>query len=215
MCIPLGAFCLTDNWLSRKTYTLWLPIVILPCQLTESSSGGSLDDLNNETLENLRDLRIAPGPGRQQCSASDEVWGYVDVRDGAHMFWWLYYADSPAAAHQHLPLVMWLQVQSASVLFVDNPVGTGFSYVDKSDGYAKDVATVASDMLVLLRSFFTERKEFQNVPFYIFSESYGGKMAAAISLELTKHSGLYSALCGLQDRHFCFSPFDLLSNYTM
>lgn len=43
-------------------------------------------------------------------SASDEVWGYVDVRDGAHMFWWLYYADSPAAAHQHLPLVMWLQV---------------------------------------------------------------------------------------------------------
>lgn len=26
----------------------------------------------------------------------------------------------------------------------------------------------------------------QNVPFYIFSESYGGKMAAAISLDLTK-----------------------------
>ncbi|KAG7258938.1 hypothetical protein CRUP_000052 [Coryphaenoides rupestris] len=158
-------------------------------------------------------------------SASDEVWGYVDVRDGAHMFWWLYYADSPAAAHQHLPLVMWLQggpggsgtgfgnfeeigpldrdqqprktswVQSASVLFVDNPVGTGFSYVDKSDGYAKDVATVASDMLVLLRSFFTERKEFQNVPFYIFSESYGGKMAAAISLELTKAVAQGSVKC--------------------
>lgn len=140
-----------------------------------------------------------------------EAWSYVEVRDGAHMFWWLYRADS-----LDLPLVMWLQggpggsgsgfgnfaeigpldgdlkprktswVQAASVLFVDNPVGTGFSYTDRPDGYATDVATVASDMLVLLQHFFTGRAEFQSVPFYIFSESYGGKMAAAISLELTK-----------------------------
>uniref|UniRef100_A0A8C4ILV2 Carboxypeptidase n=1 Tax=Dicentrarchus labrax TaxID=13489 RepID=A0A8C4ILV2_DICLA len=132
------------------------------------------------------------------------------------MFWWLYYADSQSAGYKDLPLVMWLQggpggsgsgfgnfdeigplnkdleprktswVQAASVLFVDNPVGTGFSYTDRPDAYATNVATVASDMLVLLKHFFTERAEFQGVPFYIFSESYGGKMAAAISLELTK-----------------------------
>uniref|UniRef100_A0A8C4P005 Carboxypeptidase n=1 Tax=Dicentrarchus labrax TaxID=13489 RepID=A0A8C4P005_DICLA len=145
-----------------------------------------------------------------------EAWNYVEVRDGAHMFWWLYYADSQSAGYKDLPLVMWLQggpggsgsgfgnfdeigplnkdleprktswVQAASVLFVDNPVGTGFSYTDRPDAYATNVATVASDMLVLLKHFFTERAEFQGVPFYIFSESYGGKMAAAISLELTK-----------------------------
>lgn len=58
--------------------------------------------------------------------------------------------------------VCWLfQVQAASVLFVDNPVGTGFSYTDRPDGYATNVATVASDMLVLLKHFFTERAEFQ------------------------------------------------------
>lgn len=58
--------------------------------------------------------------------------------------------------------VCWLfQVQAASVLFVDNPVGTGFSYTDGPDGYATNVATVASDMLVLLKHFFTERAEFQ------------------------------------------------------
>ena len=39
-----------------------------------------------------------------------ETWGYVDVREGAHMFWWLYYADSPSASYTELPLVMWLQV---------------------------------------------------------------------------------------------------------
>ncbi|XP_034045575.1 retinoid-inducible serine carboxypeptidase [Thalassophryne amazonica] len=148
--------------------------------------------------------------------AGKEAWNYVEVRDGAHMFWWLYYADSQSEGYQNLPLIMWLQggpggsgtgfgnfeeigplttdqkprkttwVQAASLLFVDNPVGTGFSYTDKSDGYATNVAMVASDMLVLLKHFFTEKAEFQSVPFYIFSESYGGKMAAAISMELTK-----------------------------
>ncbi|XP_068605834.1 retinoid-inducible serine carboxypeptidase [Brachionichthys hirsutus] len=145
-----------------------------------------------------------------------EAWGYVEVRDGAHMFWWLYYAEGQPAEYRNLPLVMWLQggpggsgsgfgnfeeigplnrdlrprktswVQAASVLFVDNPVGTGFSYTDEPDRYATNVATVASDMLVLLKRFFTETPDFQGIPFYIFSESYGGKMAAAIALELTK-----------------------------
>lgn len=47
------------------------------------------------------------------------------------------------------------------MLFVDNPVGTGFSYTESPGGYATNVATVASDMLVLLKHFFTERPEFQ------------------------------------------------------
>ncbi|KAF7644517.1 hypothetical protein LDENG_00220890 [Lucifuga dentata] len=38
--------------------------------------------------------------------AGKEAWGYVEVREGAHMFWWLYYA-----ADTNLPLVMWLQVR--------------------------------------------------------------------------------------------------------
>ncbi|KAF0032241.1 retinoid-inducible serine carboxypeptidase [Scophthalmus maximus] len=161
-------------------------------------------------------LSIVVGTGLAVPLADKEAWSYVEVRDGAHMFWWLYYADSPSAGYTDLPLVMWLQggpggsgsgfgnfeeigplnrnqeprktswVQAASVLFVDNPVGTGFSYTERPDGYATDVATVASDMLVLLKHFFGERAEFQGIPFFIFSESYGGKMAAAIALELTK-----------------------------
>lgn len=145
-----------------------------------------------------------------------EVWGYVTVRQDAHMFWWLYYATHPCKNFSELPLVMWLQggpggsstgfgnfqeigpldtdlkprkttwLQAASLLFVDNPVGTGFSYVNKSASYAKDLAMVAADMMVLLKTFFDCHKEFQTIPFYIFSESYGGKMAAGIGLELYK-----------------------------
>lgn len=39
-----------------------------------------------------------------------EAWNYVNVRNGAHMFWWLYYADSNSMEYKNLPLVMWLQV---------------------------------------------------------------------------------------------------------
>ncbi|XP_064127348.1 retinoid-inducible serine carboxypeptidase isoform X2 [Loxodonta africana] len=45
---------------------------------------------------------------------------------------------------------------------------------------------VASDMMVLLKTFFDCHREFQTIPFYIFSESYGGKMAAGIGLQLHK-----------------------------
>uniref|UniRef100_A0A1A8C1D9 Carboxypeptidase n=1 Tax=Nothobranchius kadleci TaxID=1051664 RepID=A0A1A8C1D9_NOTKA len=163
--------------------------------------------------------------GLSEPPGCTEAWDYVEVRPGAHMFWWLYYAESQASQYKDLPLVMWLQggpggsgtgfgnfeeigplnrdlqprktswVQTASLLFVDNPVGTGFSYAERPDGFATDVATVASDMLVLLRHFFTLKSDFQSVPFYIFSESYGGKMAAAISLELTKAIAKGSVKC--------------------
>jgi serine carboxypeptidase 1 len=73
------------------------------------------------------------------------------------------------------------------LLFVDNPVGTGYSYVDAKEYYTHDVAGIATDMLVLLHEFFMVKSpQFQEVPFYIFSESYGGKMTAAISQALYK-----------------------------
>lgn len=37
----------------------------------------------------------------------NEHWGYVDVREGAHMFWWLY---AKADADANTPLILWLQV---------------------------------------------------------------------------------------------------------
>uniref|UniRef100_A0A674B1K9 Carboxypeptidase n=1 Tax=Salmo trutta TaxID=8032 RepID=A0A674B1K9_SALTR len=95
---------------------------------------------------------------------SKESWGYVDVREGAHMFWWLYYADSPSASYSQLPLVMWLQ---------GGPGGSGCGF-----GNFEEIGPLDRDL--------EPRKNSWSVPFYIFSESYGGKMAAAISLELTK-----------------------------
>lgn len=40
---------------------------------------------------------------------SEEDWGYVNVREGAYTFWWLYYY-SGNGSYLDQPLVMWLQV---------------------------------------------------------------------------------------------------------
>lgn len=50
-------------------------------------------------------------PGLLSPLEGKEAWNYVEVRDGAHMFWWLYYADNQSAGYKDLPLVMWLQVR--------------------------------------------------------------------------------------------------------
>ena len=41
--------------------------------------------------------------------ASDQEWGYVNVREDAYMFWWLYY--SMVEPYSSAPLVLWLQVR--------------------------------------------------------------------------------------------------------
>ncbi|XP_075705522.1 retinoid-inducible serine carboxypeptidase [Rhinoderma darwinii] len=90
-----------------------------------------------------------------------------------------------------------LQAQVASLLFVDSPVGSGYSYTTDSGAFARNVDTVSSDMLLLLEVFFNSKPEFQKIPFYIFSESYGGKMAAAIALALHKAITAGSIKCTL------------------
>ena len=44
-------------------------------------------------------------------------------------------------------------VQAANVLFVDNPVGTGYSYVDEESAYTTNVDEIAQDLLTLFEAF--------------------------------------------------------------
>lgn len=73
-----------------------------------------------------------------------------------------------------------------NVLFVDNPVGAGFSYVNDTKLLATNNSQIASDLMELMNSFLQKVPEFQTVPLYIFSESYGGKMAAQFAVKLNK-----------------------------
>uniref|UniRef100_A0A1I8A6L3 Carboxypeptidase n=1 Tax=Steinernema glaseri TaxID=37863 RepID=A0A1I8A6L3_9BILA len=133
-----------------------------------------------------------------------EKWGYVPVRLKTNLFWWHYFTDD-----LDRPLVLWLQggpgasgsgfgnfneigpvnarnesrehtwLEKADLLFIDNPVGTGFSYTTDPDGYTKNIDEICQDLLAFFKYWGPRHVSATRKPFYIFSESYGGKMAAA------------------------------------
>lgn len=151
---------------------------------------------------------------RQGFGENPQEWGFVDVREGAHMFWWLHYTTADVQSHTERPLILWLQggpgssstgfgnfeilgpldldlnernftwIKTHNVLFVDNPVGTGYSYADQTKYLSKTNAQIARDLIELLRGFYNALPEFKTVPLHIFGESYGGKMAVEFAHEL-------------------------------
>lgn len=152
--------------------------------------------------------------GKPGFGPTDQDWGYVTVRENAHMFWWLHYTSAKVAKYADKPLIIWLQGgpggsstgfgnfgelgpletnlqrrntswdNYANILFVDNPVGAGFSYVDHLSALTTTNKQIADDFVELMKGFYSAVPEMRKVPLYIFSESYGGKMLADIALAL-------------------------------
>lgn len=154
----------------------------------------------------------APRPSSLSApSIPDEDWGYVTVRDSAHMFWWLYGSTSTAAPRDATPTILWLQggpgasstgfgnfqelgpvgignaprnstwLQAANLLFVDQPVGTGYSYVDTPAAYVTNNTQLSDDVVALLTSFTASYPALAAAPFFIFCESYGGKSTVGVA----------------------------------
>ena len=117
-----------------------------------------------------------PGYSKKQ-PVPDEKWGYVKVRKNAFMFWWFYGAQVLSADRLNKPLVLWLQggpgasgtgygnfveigpldlnlkprnttwLKEANLLFVDNPVGSGFSYVSDDQYLTKNISGICAGIL--------------------------------------------------------------------
>lgn len=62
----------------------------------------------------------------------------------------------------------------ANLLFVDNPVGTGFSYVN-TDSYLHELQEMADQFVVFLEKWFVIFPEYANDDIYIAGESYAGQ----------------------------------------
>lgn len=52
-------------------------------------------------------------------------------------------------------------MKAANVLFVDNPVGTGYSYVTDNSAYTTNVSQIADDLLTLFQAFLQQQPAFQ------------------------------------------------------
>ena len=66
-------------------------------------------------------------------------------------------------------------------MFIDNPVGVGFSYT-RDEKFPQTNAEIAEDLLKCICGFLEKLPNFREVPTYIMSQSYGAKMAAEFAL---------------------------------
>lgn len=64
-------------------------------------------------------------------------------------------------------------------MFIDNPVGAGFSYTDP-DGLCRNIPQVADQLYIGLKQFFLLFPWLQESDFFITGESFAGKYIPAI-----------------------------------
>ncbi|KAK6583893.1 hypothetical protein PZA11_003623 [Diplocarpon coronariae] len=68
----------------------------------------------------------------------------------------------------------------ANVMFVDNPVGTGYSFVD-TDSYVHELPEMASQFVKFLEKWFAIFPQFEHDDIYLAGESYAGQHIPYIS----------------------------------
>ena len=73
----------------------------------------------------------------------------------------------------------WTRV--ANILFVDQPIGTGYSFSKNISDIPTNQTEVARQFYIFIQKFFLEHKELLNNNFYMTGESYAGKFIPHIS----------------------------------
>ncbi|XP_054157691.1 venom serine carboxypeptidase-like [Oppia nitens] len=86
--------------------------------------------------------------------------------------------------HMKVSLRQYTWAQEFSMVFIDNPVGTGFSFTNNFIGYAKNQTDVARDLYTALQQFFILFPNERLNDFYITGESYAGKYVPALAYKI-------------------------------
>ncbi|XP_042495405.1 serine carboxypeptidase-like 17 [Macadamia integrifolia] len=75
--------------------------------------------------------------------------------------------------------------QMASIIFVDSPVGTGFSYSTSSQGYQTGDFKASKDLYQFLTKWMIDHPEFLENHFYVAGDSYSGKIVPLVAKEIS------------------------------
>ncbi|XP_075983875.1 venom serine carboxypeptidase [Anticarsia gemmatalis] len=77
---------------------------------------------------------------------------------------------------------------SHHIIYIDNPVGTGFSFTNDTKGYCTDETQVGAQLYSTLTQFFQLFPELQQNKFFVTGESYGGKYVPALAYAIHKNN---------------------------
>ncbi|CAH1414134.1 unnamed protein product [Lactuca virosa] len=76
------------------------------------------------------------------------------------------------------------------LLFLDNPIGTGFSIASTPEEIPRDQNAVARHLFIAIRKFLALDPSFKSRPIYITGESYAGKYVPSIGYYILKKNPL-------------------------
>lgn len=65
-------------------------------------------------------------------------------------------------------------INAASIFFLDQPIGVGFSYSDNPDDHANGTFAASEDVYIFMQLWYQQFPEARKLPFSIAGESYGG-----------------------------------------
>lgn len=85
---------------------------------------------------------------------------------------------------------------NASVIFIDQPAGTGFSYVDDGTDMPSDSFVAATDTYIFLRTLLAAFPHLGSLPFHISGESYGGHYVPTVAAEIVRYNEIETRLGG-------------------
>ncbi|KAK4875528.1 hypothetical protein RN001_011950 [Aquatica leii] len=77
--------------------------------------------------------------------------------------------------------------QTHSVIYIDSPVGSGYSFTDK-EGLAQNQTLIGQHLYSALLQFFQLFPELQKNAFFVTGESYAGKYVPVLSYEIMKQN---------------------------
>lgn len=80
--------------------------------------------------------------------------------------------------------------RNATVIWLDQPAGVGFSYGTENDS---NELMVGEDAFYFLQTFFAAHPQYASQPFFVFGESYGGHYAPAVAHTIYTMNAEYQA----------------------
>lgn len=125
----------------------------------------------------------------REDKASDPVVLWMSGGPGCSSELALFYENGPFQITNNLTLVWnehgWDKV--SNLIFIDQPIGTGFSYSSDVRDTRHDETGVSEDVYNFLQAFFEAHPEFRENELYITGESYAGHYVPAVTSRI--HQG--------------------------
>ncbi|KAF3791756.1 Serine carboxypeptidase-like 6 [Nymphaea thermarum] len=144
--------------------------------------------------------RVATLPGYDGDLPFEMYTGYITVNETTSNNIFYYFIKSERNSTTD-PLILWLTggpgcsgfsglvfeiEQIASIIFIDSPTFTGFSYSNSTDDHFTGNSKNFEEDYVFLKKWLEQHPEFQSNPLYIAGDSYAGMIIPALTYRIAK-----------------------------